>query len=156
MDPHSAARELGIKRRLYAERLNGASFSVEGRDIPMARLPALASDAGKAAAVARSGAEWILYSYLGAQHRPVIERAFTPDEVDPVARYLDQVILHGTSARIVEEIQRLREEIGLDYLLCAAQPRNLYAADRGGAAAHRLSLLAEAARRAATRAAARI
>ncbi len=119
MDPHSSAAELGRKRRLYAARLAAAGFAEAGRDIPMARLVAIAEDAGKAAAVARSGALWILNSYLGAQHRPVIERSFTPEGVDPVARYLDDVILHGTPEAVADELLRLEGEIGLDYLLCA-------------------------------------
>jgi alkanesulfonate monooxygenase SsuD/methylene tetrahydromethanopterin reductase-like flavin-dependent oxidoreductase (luciferase family) len=119
MDPHSAAAEIGHKRRLYGERLAAAGFAEAGRDIPMARLVAIAEDAGKAAAVAKSGAEWIVNSYLGAQHRPVMQGSFTPAGVDPVARYLDEVILYGTPAGVAEEILRLQDEIGLQYLLCA-------------------------------------
>ncbi len=119
MDPHSSAAELGRKRRLYGERLAAAGYAETGRDIPMARLVAIAGDAGKAAAVARSGADWIVNSYLGAQHRPVMQGSFTPAGVDPVARYLDEVILHGTPESVADAILRLRQEIGLDYLLCA-------------------------------------
>jgi alkanesulfonate monooxygenase SsuD/methylene tetrahydromethanopterin reductase-like flavin-dependent oxidoreductase (luciferase family) len=119
MDPHSSTPEIGAKRRFYADKLAAAGFSEAGRDIPVARLVAIAESAGKAAAVARSGAEWILNSYLGAQHRPVIERSFTPEGADPVRRYLDEVILHGTPDKVGDEILRLREEIGLDYLLAA-------------------------------------
>src|SRR5260370_1131664 len=85
-------------------------------------VPGLVGRAGRAAeavAVARSGAEWILNSYLGAQHRPVMQGSFTPAGVDPVQRYLDEVILHGTPDKVGDEILRLREQIGLDYLLCA-------------------------------------
>jgi alkanesulfonate monooxygenase SsuD/methylene tetrahydromethanopterin reductase-like flavin-dependent oxidoreductase (luciferase family) len=39
--------------------------------------------------------------------------------VDPVARYVNEVIIHGSPARVVDELQRLRAQIGLDYLLCA-------------------------------------
>jgi alkanesulfonate monooxygenase SsuD/methylene tetrahydromethanopterin reductase-like flavin-dependent oxidoreductase (luciferase family) len=119
MDPHSSAAELGRKRRFYGERLAAAGYAESGRDIPMARLVAIAGDARKAAAVARSGADWIVDSYLGAQHRPVMEGSFTPAGVDPVARYLDEVILHGTPESVADAILRLRQEIGLDYLLCA-------------------------------------
>src|SRR5205085_5085972 len=119
MDPHSSALEIDRKRRFYSEKLAAAGFSEAGRDIPIARLVALADNAGEAAAVARSGAEWILNSYLGAQHRPVMQGSFTPAGVDPVQRYLDEVILHGTPDKVGDEILRLREEIGLDYLLCA-------------------------------------
>jgi alkanesulfonate monooxygenase SsuD/methylene tetrahydromethanopterin reductase-like flavin-dependent oxidoreductase (luciferase family) len=119
MDPHSSAVEIGRKRRLYSQRLAAAGFTEKGRDIPVARLVAIADDTQKAAAVARSGAEWIVNSYLGAQHRPVMQSNFTPQGVDPVQRYLDQVILHGTPEAVTEQIQRLRDEIDLDYLLCA-------------------------------------
>jgi alkanesulfonate monooxygenase SsuD/methylene tetrahydromethanopterin reductase-like flavin-dependent oxidoreductase (luciferase family) len=119
MDPHSTAAELGRKRRHYAERLAEAGFAEAGRDIPMARLVAIAESEAKAAAVARSGALWIIDSYLGAQHRPVIERSLTPQGVDPVARYLDDVILHGTPETVADAILRLKDEIGLGYLLCA-------------------------------------
>ena len=119
MDPHSSAIEIGRKRRFYSEKLAAAGFSEAGRDIPIARLVALADNTGEAAAVARSGAEWILNSYLGAQHRPVMQGSFTPAGVDPVRRYLDEVILHGSPDKVGDEILRLRDEIGLDYLLCA-------------------------------------
>src|SRR5215472_3351423 len=119
MDPHSSAPEIGHKRRFYAEKLTASGFSEAGRDIPVARLVAVADSAGKAAAVARSGAEWILNSYLGPQHRPVIQQSFTPAGADPVRRYLDEVILHGTPEKVGDEILRLREQIGLDYLMCA-------------------------------------
>jgi alkanesulfonate monooxygenase SsuD/methylene tetrahydromethanopterin reductase-like flavin-dependent oxidoreductase (luciferase family) len=36
-----------------------------------------------------------------------------------VQRYLDEVILHGTPEAVLDQILRLREEIALDYLLCA-------------------------------------
>jgi alkanesulfonate monooxygenase SsuD/methylene tetrahydromethanopterin reductase-like flavin-dependent oxidoreductase (luciferase family) len=119
MDPHSSSAEIGRKRRHYAERLAAAGFSEAGRDIPIARLVALAGNASDAAAVARSGAEWMVNSYLGTQHRPVMQQSFTPAGADPVQRYLDEVILHGTPDKVVDEILRLRDEIGLDYLLCA-------------------------------------
>jgi alkanesulfonate monooxygenase SsuD/methylene tetrahydromethanopterin reductase-like flavin-dependent oxidoreductase (luciferase family) len=119
MDPHSSAPEIAAKRRHYAEKLTAAGFSEAGRDIPIARLVAIAGSASEAASVARSGAEWILNSYLGAQHRPVMQGSFTPAGSDPLRRYLDEVILHGTPDKVGDEILRLREEIGLDYLLCA-------------------------------------
>ena len=38
---------------------------------------------------------------------------------DPVQRYLDEVIVHGSPARVIDELDRLYEEMHLDYLLCA-------------------------------------
>jgi alkanesulfonate monooxygenase SsuD/methylene tetrahydromethanopterin reductase-like flavin-dependent oxidoreductase (luciferase family) len=119
MDPHSSAAEIGRKRRRYADGLGTAGYCDTGRDIPVARLVALGRSAAAAAAVARNGAEWIVDSYLGAQHRPVMQSNFTPEGVDPVRRYLDEVIVHGTPEAVIDQILRLRDEIGLDYLLCA-------------------------------------
>jgi len=119
MDPHSSAAEIGRKRRRYAEGLAAAGFSAAGRDIPIARLVAIGRSAEAAAMVARQGAEWIVNSYLGAQHRPVMQSSFIPEGVDPIRRYIDEVILHGTPEAVVDQILRLREEIALNYLLCA-------------------------------------
>ena len=52
-------------------------------------------------------------------HRPVMHESFTPAGVTRSGCYLDEVIPHGTPDKIGDEIMRLREEIGLDYLLCA-------------------------------------
>src|SRR5205823_2753276 len=42
MDPHASASDIGRKRRFYVERLEAAGSSLAGRDIPVARLVALA------------------------------------------------------------------------------------------------------------------
>ncbi len=119
MDPHSSHREIAAKRRRYAEGLRRGGFSQEGREIPIARLVALDESAEEAALVARRGALWILHSYLGASFKPVLSAPLAPEGVDPVERYLSEVILHGTPESVLEEILALKEEIGLDYLLCA-------------------------------------
>ncbi len=119
LDPHAAHRDIGRKRRFYAERLEAAGYSLTGRDLPVARLLALGQTDAEAAAVARSGAQWIVQSYFGAQHRPVGLTDPNAPGADPVARYLNDVILYGTPDAVLDQILRLREEIGLDYLLCA-------------------------------------
>jgi len=119
MDPHAAHRDIGRKRRFYIDRLTAAGFSAAGRDLPIARLVALADDTERARAAARQGAQWIVDSYFGAQHRPVGVADPLAAGGDPVQRYLDDVILHGTSEAVIDQILQLREEIGLDYLLCA-------------------------------------
>jgi alkanesulfonate monooxygenase SsuD/methylene tetrahydromethanopterin reductase-like flavin-dependent oxidoreductase (luciferase family) len=119
LTPHDSSRDIGKKRRYYAGRLAVAGFSLEGRDLPVARLVAIADTGARAEEVARRGAQWIVDSYFGAEHRPVgVPDPATPG-VDPVERYLDEVILHGTAEGVLEQIIRLREEIGLDYLLAA-------------------------------------
>ncbi len=60
MDPHASHADIGRKRRFYAERLNAAGFSTAGRDLPVARLLAVADTTDKAAEVARRGAQWIV------------------------------------------------------------------------------------------------
>jgi alkanesulfonate monooxygenase SsuD/methylene tetrahydromethanopterin reductase-like flavin-dependent oxidoreductase (luciferase family) len=119
MDPHAAHADIGRKRRFYAEQLAAAGFSMEGRELPVARLVALGDTTAEATEVARRGAQWIVDSYFGAQHRPVGIADPNAPGVDPVQRYLDEVILHGTVEAVFEQIMRLRDEIGLDYLLCA-------------------------------------
>jgi alkanesulfonate monooxygenase SsuD/methylene tetrahydromethanopterin reductase-like flavin-dependent oxidoreductase (luciferase family) len=119
MDPHAAHRDIGRKRRFYAERLAASGHSIEGRDLPVARLLALGDTSAQAAEVARRGAQWIVDSYFGAQHNPVGIKDPAAPGSDPVQRYLDEVILHGTPDAVLDEILRLHEEIGLDYLLCA-------------------------------------
>ncbi len=119
MDPHASHRDIGRKRRFYGERLEAAGYSLEGRDLPVARLVALGDTTAEAAEVARRGAQWIVDSYFGAAHRPVGVADPNAPGGDPVERYLDEVILHGTPAAVLDQILRLREEIGLDYLLCA-------------------------------------
>jgi alkanesulfonate monooxygenase SsuD/methylene tetrahydromethanopterin reductase-like flavin-dependent oxidoreductase (luciferase family) len=119
MDPHSSHRDLGRKRRYYAERLVANGFSIDGRDLPMARLVALGDSEAEAEEVARRGAEWIVNSYFGASHNPVGVKDPTAPGADPIQRYLDGVILYGTVEAVLDQILRFREEIGLDYLLAA-------------------------------------
>ena len=101
------------------KQLEAAGFSIERRELPVARLVALSDTTDKAAEVARRGAQWMLDSYFGATHRPVGVVDPAAPGADPVQRYLDEVILHGTPEAVLDQIFRLREEIGLDYLLCA-------------------------------------
>jgi len=126
MDPHSTHREIARKRELYRAKLEASGHSFAGRELPMARLLAIARTAKEAETVARNGARWIVGSYAGAQHQPlsnVVGFGVTPEPgakpVDPVERYLDGIVIHGTPDSVVEQIQRLREEMFLDYLLCA-------------------------------------
>jgi alkanesulfonate monooxygenase SsuD/methylene tetrahydromethanopterin reductase-like flavin-dependent oxidoreductase (luciferase family) len=119
MDPHASMTELGDKRRRYAERLTEAGFSEAGRDIPMARLMALAPTLTEAEAVARRGAQWLVDAYAGPQHQKALQMTRSYGGKEPVQHYVDDVIIHGTPDSVVDRIVRLKEEIGLDYLMCA-------------------------------------
>jgi alkanesulfonate monooxygenase SsuD/methylene tetrahydromethanopterin reductase-like flavin-dependent oxidoreductase (luciferase family) len=126
MDPHASMKELGDKRRRYGQKLAEAGFSDAGRDIPMARLLALAPTTAEAETVARRGAQWLVDAYAGPQHahRKTMQRTY--DGKDPAQYYVDSVILHGTPASVVEQIARLKEEIGLNYLMCAPLSRESF------------------------------
>ena len=52
--------------------------------------------------------------------------ARTYDGKDPAQHYVDSVILHGTPASLIDQIARLKEEIGLNYLMCAPLSRDTF------------------------------
>jgi alkanesulfonate monooxygenase SsuD/methylene tetrahydromethanopterin reductase-like flavin-dependent oxidoreductase (luciferase family) len=124
MDPHCTHAELATKRARYGEALAAAGHSANGpdgaaRDIPMARLMAVAHTAEQAQAVARRGAEWTVGSYIGPGHRPAHDIQSAAAAPDPVDRYLNDVILHGTPENLIDQIAELKETAQLNYLLCA-------------------------------------
>src|SRR5262249_5247608 len=127
MDPHSSHVEIGNKLASYKRGLAEAGFSFEGRTIPIARLLAVAPTDDEAREVARRGAQWTVTSYANPARRAAVPGYRPPPPsaeedrrlTDPVGRYMDEVIIHGSPARVADELQRLREEIGLQYLLCA-------------------------------------
>lgn len=127
MDPHASMADIGRKRRYYATKLSEAGFEDGGRDTPMARLVALAPTTREAEEIARRGAQWVVDAYAGPQHAH--KKSMQPrtyDGKEPVQHYLDSVIIHGTPQSVVEQIHRLREEIGLNYLMCAPLSRSTF------------------------------
>jgi len=127
MDPHASIKELGGKRRRYAEKMTEAGFSDKGRDIPMARLIALAGTASEAEAIARRGAQWLVDAYAGPQHshrKSMQPRSY--DGKEPAQHYVDSVILHGTPEALIDQVAALKETIGLNYLMCAPLSRDTF------------------------------
>ncbi len=127
MDPHASMTELGTKRRRYTDKLAEAGFSEGGRDIPMARLVALAVSAGEAEEIARRGAQWLVDAYAGPQHahrKKMPPRTY--DGKEPAQHYVDSVILHGTPEALIDQIAELQETIGLNYLMCAPLSRDSF------------------------------
>ncbi len=108
--PHSTFAEAGEHWEVYRRELKRHSHPIAGRELPHARLLAIAPSDAEAASVAREGARWLLRTYIDP-------RRF--GEVDPVQRYIDSVVIHGTPERVIDKIARLHEEIGLDYLIGA-------------------------------------
>jgi alkanesulfonate monooxygenase SsuD/methylene tetrahydromethanopterin reductase-like flavin-dependent oxidoreductase (luciferase family) len=128
MDPHATHAELAQKRRHYGERMAAAGFSAEGRDIPMARLIAIADTTARAEEIAARGAAWMVRSYVGPQHGAVRnQQSEVRTAADPVARYVADVIIHGTWQSVLEQILSLRETAKLNYLLCAPLSRESFA-----------------------------
>jgi alkanesulfonate monooxygenase SsuD/methylene tetrahydromethanopterin reductase-like flavin-dependent oxidoreductase (luciferase family) len=112
MDPHSAHADIAKKQRQYREALGRNGFEFGAREIPIARLLAIAPTAEEAREVARSGAQWTVHSYAKGN-------APTANEESPVDRYVNSVIVHGTPEMVVDKLQELREELPLEYLLAA-------------------------------------
>ena len=117
-DPHSTAEDIGVKRRLYHDTLRAHGFSAEGRVIPTARLLAVAPTDREAAEVAHAGASWTVASYANASRRASPPSYLKPG-IDPVERYMNDVIIHGSPERVLDRIRELRDTIGLVYLMCA-------------------------------------
>lgn len=117
MDPHSAHGEIARKQRHYEARAAAARPSAPRTPEsarPIARLVALAETDAQAREVAERGAAF------SARYLPKEAVAgFRADKqiVDPVDHYMEDVIIHGSPERLVDELQRLEEEIPLGYLL---------------------------------------
>ncbi len=120
MDPHSTHAEIAGKRELYRSELEKHGFSIEGRDIPMARLLAVAESREEAEETARRGVQWLVGSYIDPKHQQVgFGGGFLKPGEDPIARYLDGVVVWGTPDEVADQLLHLREEMFLGYLLCA-------------------------------------
>ena len=119
MDPHSSHAEIGHKRRRYNDLIGDTDASHHGRDIPVARLLAVASTSAEAEDTARRGAQWLISSY--ANPGQVVHGSSAPGSQapDPVQRYVDDVVIWGTPDQVVDQLRELNETILLDYLMCA-------------------------------------
>ena len=119
LDPHASHSGIAEKRRQYETLLVAAGHSPVGREMPMARLLAVAETRAEAYDVARRGAAWMVGSYIGQKSiQSALMTAAAPPP-DLVQRYLDEVIVWGTPASVRDDLVRLREELPLDHLVCA-------------------------------------
>jgi len=131
LDPHSSHQKIAEKRRFYRDKLAESGFSDEGKEVPMARLLAVAETRSEAEAIARQGAVWTVGSHEKKGLRPIetqsrlnealfaAPRIVGDGDSDPVERYMNDVIIYGTPDEVRDEIERLQEEMYLEYLLCA-------------------------------------
>ena len=109
MTPHATHNEIQGQFAQYQATL-AANRHAHGQDIPMARLLAIARTDAAAEAVARAGAQWTVDAYAGPRQGTKAER---------VEAYVNDVIIHGSPAKVVDELKRLEEELPLDYLLAS-------------------------------------
>jgi alkanesulfonate monooxygenase SsuD/methylene tetrahydromethanopterin reductase-like flavin-dependent oxidoreductase (luciferase family) len=118
-DPHATHADIGKKRQHYFDVLREHGFSTEGRVIPTARLLAVAATEREAEEIARAGATWTVSAYANPTKRAGPPPAHYVPGVDPVERYMNEVVVRGTPDRVTDKLIELRESIGLDYLMCA-------------------------------------
>ena len=133
LDPHSTHEDIGLKYERYLEQLAAAGHSTADRTTPMSRLVCVAPTDDEARTVARKGAEWTVGSYASPSHgnvggdlRAEGSRDVGMKTKDPVTRYVDDVMIWGSPARVVDELQRLEEEIHLDYLLASPMSQQTF------------------------------
>lgn len=123
LGPHTHYTDIARKRELYRKELEAHGHTIVGRDLPMTRLIAVAETEQAAEDIARQGARWMVGAYMNptkaASYATPQRNQHDGPELDPVAHYLDGVAVYGTPARVLDQLQQLREEMFLDYLLCA-------------------------------------
>ena len=115
MSPHESISKITAQRELYDSTLAAHNRVVEGRDIPVARLLAIARTDKEARRVAESGAAWTTDSYA---KNPLAAKA-AGGEYDPVKRYVDKVIIWGSPERVADTLIQYEEKNKLNYLLCS-------------------------------------
>ena len=111
MDPHATHEECASKYANYRAALEEHGME-QRQDTPMARLVAIARTDEAAEAIAREGARWTLDSYAAPAPG-------APSKEERIERYVNEVIIHGSPAKVVDELKRLEEEIPLNYLLAS-------------------------------------
>ena len=124
LGPHASFNQIAIHRENFRKTLGANGHSFAGREIPMARLIAVADTDNEAEQIARRGAAWIIEAYKNASKgmaNPVatVEVGGQARELDPIERYLEESIVWGTPERVIDLLRRLEEEMYLDYLMCA-------------------------------------
>ena len=129
LGPHSTFEGLKGLRDTWRQARDGAGHPAPDRDIPTARLLAVADSDAEAADIVRRGAAWIVATYKNEAKgtaNPVeqVRADGSIEAADPVERYLDDVAIWGSPARVADQLARLSEEIDLQYLIPAAAVQN--------------------------------
>lgn len=122
LGPHATFEETGEHRELYHAELRDGGHSTAGRQLPIARMIAVADTDAEAERVARAGVQWVAASYINPSKvtnpRSEAQDFLRMDREALIDRYLRSVVIHGTPERVVEQVRCLRQQIALDYLMC--------------------------------------
>ncbi|HTB50657.1 MAG TPA: LLM class flavin-dependent oxidoreductase [Solirubrobacteraceae bacterium] len=122
LGPHSTFAENAAHRELYRTELEAGGHSIVDRDVPMARMIAVADSDEQARRIARDGAGWIAGAYINKSKvtRPnaAAQKFMLMERERLLDRYVEEVVIHGTPERVADELERLREEMHLEYLMC--------------------------------------
>ena len=124
LGPHASFDGIEQQRKLFFENLTSNAHSIDGRDIPICRFIAVADSDREAEAIARSGAGWVIDTYKNESKgvpNPVrtMNVGNQVQVVDPVDAYLQDIAVWGSPARVIDQLQTLKETIGLKHLMCA-------------------------------------
>ena len=122
LGPHQTFAENAENRETYRKELEANGYSLAGRDLPIARLIAVADSDGEAERIARAGVQWIAGSYINPSKATAGATQLTTMMMEPEAkieRYLRSCVIHGTPERVVDRIAALRQEMYLEYLMIA-------------------------------------
>lgn len=115
MDPHSAHADLAAKHRAYREGLAEHGHE-NNQHTPMARLIAIGRTDAEGERIARAGAQWTVSSYANPGTHA---KGQSSPAGGGIERYVRDVIVHGSVAKVIDELKRLEEELPLRYLLAA-------------------------------------
>ncbi|MGO8920995.1 MAG: LLM class flavin-dependent oxidoreductase [Stellaceae bacterium] len=122
LGPHQTFAENAANRERYRRELEANGHSLAGRDLPIARLVAVADSDAAAEEIARAGVQWIAGSYINPTKASGITshgHAMTMGERERMERYISSCVIHGRPERVIDQIERLRTEMYLDYLMIA-------------------------------------
>src|ERR1039458_9596144 len=123
LGPHSTFHENAEHYEIYKQELDAYKHCLAGRDIPMARFIAVSDSDEAAQEVARHGVSWVAQSYMNASKATNPESKdqsiLTMDRSAQIERYVDSVVIHGSPERVIDQIEKLREQMHLDYLMAA-------------------------------------
>lgn len=124
LGPHATFDGINRQRELFSTGLSQSGQAPTGWDVPICRFIAVSESDAEAEAIARSGAGWVLETYKNdrtGNANPVrtIQEGNQVRAVDPVTSYLYDIAVWGSPARVVDQLQELRETMGLEHLMCA-------------------------------------